>query len=313
MNVRTLRKLQRPIVWTLHDMWPFTGGCHHDDGCGRYSGGCGKCPVLASTWRIDLSSLGWQRKQRAYRGLAMHVVAPSRWLANLAANSPLLGQFPVSVIPNPINVQTFRPIDKRSARKMLGLPPDGQVVLFGALRATSMQSKGFPLLVDALQRFSRRGPKRDRYLLVLGASRPEQAPDCGMPSVYAGTLSDDVSLALSYSAADVYVTPSRQENLSNMVMESLSCGTPVVAFSIGGMPDMVEHLRNGYLAQPFEPEDLARGIEWVLEDEGRHAGLRARARDKALEEYESGKIAHRYRGLYEQVLEIAKAKGLGSQ
>jgi len=308
LKVTSLKRLNAPLVWTLHDMWPFTGGCHYDEGCGRYDSGCGRCPILASRRRMDLSMLGWRRKQRAYRGLDMHVVTPSRWLADLARRSPLLASFPVSVIPNPIDTRVYRPLDKCMARDLLKLPQEGRIVLFGALRSTTESRKGFPLLVEALQRFGRHHSREKCYAVIFGASRPDLSPDFGMESIFVGTMADDLSLALLYSAADVFVAPSRQENLSNTVMESLSCGTPVVAFSIGGMPDMIEHQVNGYLARPFEAEDLARGIAWVLSDTSRAAALAQRARNKASEEFDGIVIARRYLALYRDTLENYRAK-----
>jgi glycosyltransferase involved in cell wall biosynthesis len=307
LNVRSLQKLKRPIVWTLHDMWAFTGGCHFDEGCGRFNSGCGACPVLASNWQVDLSSFGWRRKQRAYRPLQMHVVAPSRWLGDLARNSRLLAPFPVSVIPNAIDTQVFRPIDKRLAREILRLPPEGNIVLYGALRSTVDELKGFPYLVEALQRFSQRQQQRNCRVVVFGATRPDKAPECGIETIYMGTLADDVTLALLYSAADVFVAPSKQENLSNTVMESLSCGTPAVAFSIGGMPDMIEHQRNGYLARPYECGELADGIAWVLDDPARWTSLSRRARDKAVEQFDSHIIARQHLVLYERIQASTRA------
>ncbi len=308
LNVRSLRKVGRPLVWTLHDMWAFTGGCHYDDGCGRFNNGCGRCPVLGSGSVFDLSRIGWRRKLRAYRNLTLRIVTPSRWLGEKVRDSALLGRYPVSVIPNPIDTRLFRPIDRRLARDLLGLPPDRSIVLFGALRSTSDRRKGFGLLRPALQEFGRTDRGRESCAVIFGASRPDEAPDLGMDCIFMGTLADDLSLCLLYCAADVLVAPSTQENLSNTVMESLSCGTPAVTFRVGGMPDMVEHQVNGYLAQPFESEDLARGIGWVLQDGRRHLALSASARAKVLEEFDQAKIARRYVALYEETMQSAKER-----
>jgi glycosyltransferase involved in cell wall biosynthesis len=301
VNVRSLRRFGRPLVWTLHDMWAFTGGCHYDDGCGRYADGCGGCPVLGSGSRLDLSRLGWRRKHKAYAGLPLNVVAPSRWLGELARNSPLLRVFPVTVIPNAIDTAVFRPLPRETARDLLGLPRDRRIVLFGALRATSELRKGYRHLEAALRALVP-PPGAPVMAVVLGASAPAVAPDFGMDCRFLGTLSDDLSLALAYSAADVFVAPSTQENLSNAVVESLACGTPVVAFDVGGMPDMIEHQANGWLARPFDAQDLAAGITWVLGDEPRHRALRAQARQKAVAEYASETVARRHRALYQQIL-----------
>jgi glycosyltransferase involved in cell wall biosynthesis len=302
LNVRTLRKLGRPLVWTLHDMWAFTGGCHYDDNCGRYQGACGRCPALGSQRESDLSAFGWRRKSHAYRDLPLTIVTPSKWLGELARNSPLLGDFPVSVIPNAIDTDIYRPTDKMTARKMLRLPLDRKIILFGALRATSETRKGYHLLQPALRKLCDSATGRDAVTVILGASQPAEPPDFGMESHFLGTLSDDVSLGLAYSAADVFVAPSTQENLSNAVMESLACGTPVVAFNIGGMPDMIEHRVNGYLADAFDTSDLANGLEWVMQDNERHAELSAGARRKVVDTFAAPKVAGEHLALYENIL-----------
>jgi glycosyltransferase involved in cell wall biosynthesis len=300
LNVASLRRLRRPLVWTLHDMWAFTGGCHYDEGCGRYAGGCGRCPVLGSRSASDLSSAGWRRKQRRYLELPLNIVTPSRWLGGLAAASPLLGRYPVEVIPNPIDTNVFRPIDKAEARQALRIEPGRHVILFGALRATSETRKGYRHLESALRGLAASRPELKPLAVVFGADRPARPPDLGVECLFAGTLMDDTALARLYSAADVLVAPSTQENLSNAVLESLACGTPVAAFDIGGMPDMIEHRRNGYLARPLDAEDLGHGISWILEDDARRRILSERARNKVLEEFESSRIARRYLELYEQ-------------
>jgi len=302
VNVKSLRTWGVPLVWTLHDMWAFTGGCHYDDGCGRYRSGCGHCPVLGSRRELDLSSFGWRRKRDAYRDLPLTIVTPSKWLGELARNSPLLGDFPVNVIPNAIDVDVYHRSDKLKARRELRLPPDRKIVLFGALRATSETRKGYQFLQPALKMLSSGTVGRDAVAVILGASQPAEPPDFGMESIFLGTLSDDASLSMAYSAADVFVAPSIQENLSNTVMESLACGTPAVAFNIGGMPDMIEHRANGYLAEAFDTDDLANGLEWVMEDIERHAGLSDRARRKVEETFAAPKIAREHLALYEDIL-----------
>jgi glycosyltransferase involved in cell wall biosynthesis len=306
VNVNSLRAYRIPLVWTLHDMWAFTGGCHYDDGCGRYAAHCGRCPVLGSRHELDLSSLGWRRKNSAYRGVPLNVVTPSRWLANIARSSPLLGQFPVHVIPNAIDPDVYQPTGKEQARKQLRLPPERKIILFGALRATSEKRKGYHLLQPALKKLSFTIPGRDALAVIVGASQPDVPPDFGMESIFLGTLSDDVSLALAYSAADVFVAPSIQENLSNAVLESLACGTPVVAFDIGGMPDMIEHRGNGYLVRPFETADLTHGLEWVLQNDERRAALSARARQKVTDRFAAPKVAREHLALYEEAIESGK-------
>jgi glycosyltransferase involved in cell wall biosynthesis len=302
VNVKALRKYRLPLVWTLHDMWAFTGGCHYDDGCGRYLSGCGSCPVLGSNTRYDLSSLGFRRKARAYHDLPLTIVTPSRWLGERARSSLLLAGFPVSVIPNAIDTDCFRPIAKDAARDLLGLPGGRKLILFGAAHGANEPRKGFSHLQTALRALAQRASASQYMVVIFGASTPERPPDLGMACTYVGSLNDDVSLAALYAAADVFVAPSIQENLSNTVMEALACGTPCVAFDIGGMPDMIEHRRNGFLARPFDAADLAEGLNWVISDETRRRALGTRAREKAVEEFEMSKVAYRHAELYRTIL-----------
>jgi glycosyltransferase involved in cell wall biosynthesis len=302
LKVSSLKGLRMPMVWTLHDMWAFTGGCHYDGGCEKHKSRCGACPVLGSRRARDLSFTGWRRKQTAYRNLDLRLVAPSRWLADEAGRSSLLGQYPIRVIPNAIDTGQFRPIEKLRARELLGLPKEGRVILFGALFATSEARKGFQFLQPALRKLAARYGDVPLCAVVFGASQPASPPDFGMHSRYLGMQHDDISLALLYSAADVLVAPSVQENLSNAVMESMACGTPVVAFDVGGMPDLIDHLENGYLAKPFETDDLSEGIRWVIESESRLRELGARARKKVEAEYAMAVVARKYREVYEEAV-----------
>lgn len=260
-----IAKLGVPIVWTLHDMAPFTGGCHYDGGCGRYTDGCGACPLLGSTRPGDITHRTLMRKQRAWRDVPMTIVTPSRWLADCARSSLAFRDKRVEVIANPLDLDVFKPRDRGWCRDLLGLPQDKKVILFGAVAATADPRKGFDLLCEALRRVAGTPAGRDAVAVVFGAQEPAEPPDLGLPVRYLGRITDDVALAALYAAADVTVVPSRQENLANAVVESLACGTPVAAFHIGGMPDLIDHGTNGYLARAFEADDLAAGIADLLE------------------------------------------------
>lgn len=298
----SLRRTYSSLVWTLHDMWAFTGGCHYDAGCDRFVTGCGRCPVLGSNREQDLAHWVFSRKRKAWTTLDLTVVCPSRWLATCASKSALLGRFRTEVIPNGLDLRCYRPMDKVAARSLVGLPADRQVVLFGAAQSTTDPRKGFRELQAAMHHLANSRWRDSLTLVVFGATAPSRPPDFGLPVQYLGTLHDDISLVAVYSAADVFVAPSRQENLSNTVMEALACGTPCVAFDIGGMPDMIEHKQNGYLATPYDARELADGIAWVLEDRARWEALSHRARRKVEKEYELTHIARRYRTLYEELL-----------
>jgi glycosyltransferase involved in cell wall biosynthesis len=302
-QIETLAKLKQPLVWSLHDMWAFTGGCHYNQDCDRYTISCGACPQLGSTKDWDLSRWVWQRKTKAWKNLNLTVVALSSWLADCARESSLFKDLRIEVIPNGIDTNRYRPINRQIAREILNLPQDKQLILFGSLKATSNQRKGFHLLQPALQDLSKSGWYNRLELVIFGAERPENPPEFGFNAHYLGTLSDDLSLALVYSAADVFVLPSVQDNLPNTIMEAIACGIPCVAFNIGGMPDMIEHQQNGYLAQAYKIEDLAQGIAWVLENRERYHKLSHRAREKVAQEFTQKIQASRYVSLFTEILE----------
>jgi glycosyltransferase involved in cell wall biosynthesis len=306
LQIETLPKLKKPIVWTLHDMWPFTGGCHYSEDCDRYTQSCGSCPQLHSHKESDLSRWVWQRKAKAWKNLNLTLVSPSVWLAKCANSSSLCKDFRVEVIPNGIDTQKYKPINRHWAREILNLPQDKQIVLFGGAGGTGDRWKGFNLLVPALQSLSKSGWNDRIELLVFGSSQPENPIELGFKAHYLGKLADDISLAIVYVAADVFVAPSVYDNLPNTVMEACACAIPSVAFNIGGLPDMIEHCSNGYLAKPYETEDLATGIAWVLENKERYQKLSASAREKAEREFTLELQARRYLSLYNEVLSNKK-------
>lgn len=302
MKLETLRRFNSPIVWTLHDMWPFTGGCHYDNECGKFRQSCGKCPALGSDRDRDLSRRIWERKRKSWAGVPIVVVATSRWLADMARSSSLFRDQRIEVIPNGIDTDKFKPLDKQVARAAYGLPQDKHLVLFSSFGVTTDKRKGNQFLVQALEKMAVAGWGQTTELMIIGASAPENPPELGMKVHYMGRLHDEISQIVLYSAADVTVAPSMQENLSNTVMESLACGTPVVAFDIGGMPDMIAHQINGYLAKPFESDELAGGIMWVLENANRRDMLSQRARQTVAERYALKAVANRYLALYQSIL-----------
>ena len=302
LQIETIAKFNQPIVWTLHDMWAFTGGCHYHQACDRFTASCGACPQLGSKRNWDLSRWVWQRKQKAWQNLNLTIVTPSKWLADCARTSSLFKNKQIEIIPYGLNLNVFRPIEQKTARELLQLPQNKQLILFLSLQATSDPRKGFHLLQPALKKLSATGWQDRVELVVAGASEPDKPVDFGFKSHYLGTLTDDLMLALTYSAADVFVAPSVQDNLPNTILESIACGTPCVAFNIGGMPDMIEHYSNGYLAQPYEIDDLVRGIIWTLENEERSQKLGDRSRKKAEQEFALEIQARRYESLFGDIL-----------
>ncbi len=302
LRIETLKNFKQPIVWTLHDMWPFTGGCHYDEQCGRFQQSCGNCPILNSANENDLSRRILKRKQKSWLGVPIVVVATSHWLADMARSSSIFRDQRIEVIPNAIDTEIYKPCNKVAARAAYNLPQEKYLILFSAFSATSDKRKGYQLLILALEKMSKAGWGSRAELVVIGASKPESPPDMGMTVHYMGRMHDEISQVLLYSAADAVVAPSMQENLSNTVMESLACGTPVVAFNIGGMPDMINHRVNGYLATPFEFNDLADGIMWVFESKERHDTLSKQARETVEKRFALETVANQYLSLYRDIL-----------
>jgi glycosyltransferase involved in cell wall biosynthesis len=301
-SIWSLSGIKAPVLWTLHDSWPFTGGCHVPHHCTAFEENCGACPQLGSSCGHDLSRAVWTLKRNMLRRLRPVIISPSRWLAGRAAQSSLLGDLRIEVIPNGIDTGLFRPIEKAAAKRLLGLDQDKKVLLFSAIDGGRHHHKGFHLLVSAREACAKDPQFRDSHLLlVVGSAAPDDAPELPIPVHYAGKLQDDTSISLMYNAADLYLSPALLENFSTTVLESLSCGTPCVAFQAGGMADLVQHGRSGYLATAYDTEEFARGIIWCLEDRERLAQLSAQARSTVCEQFDVELTARRHIKLYEDV------------
>jgi len=306
LQVESVPKFNQPLVWTLHDMWPFTGGCHYSEDCDRYTQSCGSCPQLHSNKESDLSRWVWQRKVKAWKDVNLTLVTPSKWLAQCVEASSLFRDRPVVAIANGLDTHKFKPINRQFAREILNLPQDKQLLLFGAMQGTGDRWKGFSLLQAAMQELTKSALRDEIELVVFGGSEFNQQSDLGFRTHYLGRLNDDITLAMAYSAVDVMVVPSLYESFSQTASESLACGTSVVAFNATGLKEVVDHMENGYLAEPYKSEDLARGITWVLENKERHQKLRANAREKAEREFTLELQARRYLSVYNQVLSNQK-------
>lgn len=302
LRIESLRRFRKPIVWTLHDMWAFTGGCHYSGACTRYRESCGMCQALGSNRQPDLSCWILKRKQRAWSDLNLTIVTPSSWLRDCVESSSLFRDVRVEWIPNGIDLERFRPLPSKVCRELLSMPEEKRLIAVGAMSALSDERKGFQFLAPALRELASRGLSKRAEVVVFGASEPSTPPDFGMKTHYLGHLHDDVSLALVYAACDVFVAPSTQDNLPNTVMESMACGTPCVAFDIGGMPDMIEHRVTGYLAQPYKVDDLAKGISWILEDQDRLRSMCWQVRQSVERKYSIWKISKMYQALYRNIL-----------
>lgn len=302
LPIQQFAKIKPPIVWTLHDMWAFSGGCHSADDCQRYQADCGHCPQLLHPAADDISARISRRKQRAWADIPMTIVCPSQWLADCARQSRILKDKRIEVIANGIDASQFKPLDKNSARQAFNLPTDKKLILFGALGGASDPRKGFIYLRDALRHLPEgardRPSKADMEVVVFGAAQSESLDIC-LPVHQIGYLSDSASLCLLYSACDVFALPALQENLPNTLMESLACGTPCVAFDNGGVGDLIQHKRNGWLARLKDSADLARGIQWALAQ-----SLPPRTiSQQTLKRFDLGRITAQYIQLYQSLAE----------
>ena len=293
--------LARPgrYVWTLHDMHPFTGGCHFDAGCGRFQAACGSCPQLGSHSDRDPSRQMWDRRSTALASLPaerMTIVAPSRWLADAARRSSLFGRFRVEVIPYGLDTDTFRPRDHRAAREVLDIPQDARVVVFVA-DGLMNRRKGFQLLIDALK------PLRDvPNLWLLAIGRGDGLEALPLPYRQIRFLDDDRLLSALYGAADLFVIPSIQDNLPNTALEALSCGLPIVGFEVGGIPDIVREGENGLLAPDGDTARMSAAIREILVNADRRQRMKTAARSIAVSEFALDTQAARYESLYRSIL-----------
>jgi glycosyltransferase involved in cell wall biosynthesis len=294
MSIADIGNIKTPVVWTLHDMWAFCGAEHYTADY-RWREGYTANNRPSYEAGFDLNRWTAARKLKQWKR-PMHIVTPSRWLADCAKQSVLMRNWPITVIPNAIDTDVWQPVDKALARQLLHLPPDIPLLLFGAMGGAQDPRKGFDLLQAALNHL--RGQLPGLELAVFGQLAPKAPVDMGFPVHYTGHLHDEVSLRLLYSAADAMVIPSRQDNLPNTGIEAHACGTPVVAFDSCGLPDIVEHKITGYLAKAFDPVDLAKGLHWVLDDATRRAMLGHIARQKAIALWAYEAVISKYVHIY---------------
>lgn len=299
-----LARLRAPLVWTLRDLWPLTGGCHYAQGCGRFEARCGACPVLGSRVEPDLSRLGWHRKARL-RQRPLVYVAISEWMAAQARRASLARGHEVVVIPNAVDEAVFRPQERRAARAALGLPQDRDVVLFSAMDPLRDRRKGLEELRAALALLAAEPGGKRLHLVVAGPLYGEP-PHLPVPCTFLGQLDDDQHLARVYAAADLTAMPSLEEAFGKVAMESLACGTPVVCFADTGPAEIVGTGPFGYRAALGDVADLARGIRTLLELPDR-VGVAEQARAQVLARYTYAQQADAYLSVYRRLLDPAYA------
>lgn len=293
--------VKKPIIWTIHDCFSFTGVCSYFEDCDNYKTHCHTCPQLGSTTDKDLSYDVFEMKEERYSSLNFHIVSPSKWLAKAAKESALLSKYPVTIIPNGIDTSVFKPMDKEEAKKKLSLDTKKKTILFGGISAMDDPRKGGQLLMNSLIQLSGMYSEDEVELLIFGADNKADY-QFDFPVTFLGYIDDEADLNIAYNAADVSIVPSTHENLPNTILESLSCGTPVVAFDIGGNPDMIDHYKNGYLVKPYDIFDLTVGIVYCL-SHNEDKSLSDNARQKVVDNFKIEDIASRYIKLYNQILE----------
>jgi len=300
-----LMNIGRPVVFTLHDMAPFTGGCHYAAGCDGYAGDCAPCPQLNDD-ALELPRAQLALKRRAYARPHVAAVAPSRWLAGAAARSGVFAAGSVHHLWNSVETDVFRPLDPGKARAAFGIDPDARTILFGAYH-NSERRKGFRHLLAAIRRLRLR-PEIGRLLddgrlkiLIFGQATPEMAEE-GLPVVDLGYVVEDEKLTQAYNAATLVVLPSLEDNQPNILLEAMACGTPVVSFAVGGMVDVIKDGINGRLAPAFDIAALAQAMFQLLMDPAQAAALGAEARRDMVEHAALDVQARNYEALFEKMM-----------
>lgn len=298
-----ISQLNKPIVWTLHDMWVFTGGCHYNSDCFKFQIECSDCPSLLFKSENDLSFKIFNAKKKIFADLKLTIVTCSKWLAKEASQSALLNDKKVIVIPNSIDLNVYAQINKIESRQKINLPVDKKLILIGAMNLKDHR-KGFNYLLRALNLLVDSNKEiSDKFeLVVFGKFDKNVTSQIPLKINQLGKLKNTEEIVMAYNAADIYVAPSLQDNLPNTIMEAMACGIPVVAFNVGGIPDMIDDGVNGILVKLKSSEDLAKAIEKILLDENLNKKFGDAARQKILNNFNQNIVAAKYYELYKSLL-----------
>ena len=306
LSLKDLKKILqsgKPIVWTMHDMWPCTGICHHARECDKYHKECHHCPYLYNGGaKKDLSHQTFKKKKELYQLSPITFITCSQWLKERAGQSALLDQHPIVHIPNPIKTNLFTPRNKVEARQKCNLPTDKKLILFGSVKITDKR-KGIDYFIESCKILAEKHPELVNNLgVAVYGKESEQLKSLVPFQVYAlDYISHEKELVNVYNAVDLYVTPSLEENLPNTIMEAMACGIPCVGFNVGGIPEMIDHLHNGYVADYKSAEDFANGIHWTL-SESEYQSLSEEARRKVTSSYSESTIAKKYIEVYNKII-----------
>jgi glycosyltransferase involved in cell wall biosynthesis len=291
----------KPAVIPLHDMWTFTGHCYHSFECERWKSGCGRCPhpEVTPAIRRDSTRLEWFLKNWAYRRSRLAVIAPSTWIAGLAKQS-MLGHFPIHHIPHGVDTDAYRPLDRTTCREALGIPRDKKAIAF-ATADLRMPIKGPDLLLEVIRALPT-AVRSETVLILLGHHGTYLAHHAEIPVVNLGFVSSDRLKAVALSAADLFVYPTRADTFPYAVLESIACGTPVVSFSVGGVPDIVRNGKTGLAVPPGDVRALRDATVQLLTDESRLARLRTECRAVAEREFTLDLQVERYVDVFRKTL-----------
>ena len=306
-HIKSIIESGKPIVWTMHDLWPATAICHYAHECTSFTTGCHRCQYLHGGGSDkDLSAKVWKKKKELYRDANMSFVTCSKWLREEAQKSGLLIGKRLTNIPNPINTNAFKPGDKREAKIHAGLPIDKHLILFVSQRVTD-QRKGMKYFTEAINILADKYPemKSNTGIAILGGHSEEIVNQLALPTYPLGYINDEHKIISIYNAVEAFVLPSLEDNLPNTIMESMACGIPCVGFNVGGIPEMIDHQVNGYVARYKDSEDLATGIHWVLEASD-YKQLSENAVHKVSIEYSQHNVAMSYIEVYNQAISTKK-------
>ena len=294
-GIRKILKSGKPVVWTMHDIWPATAICHLTLNCRNFTTHCHNCRLLPGKGSSsDLSTSVWRKKEKMLEDSSIYFVTCSHWLEQEAKASALLRGQKIVSIPNPIDTHIYRSGDKQTARKNLGLPEDKRLILFVSQRVTN-KNKGMDYLIDACRQLE------DYELVILGGHAEEVVDQLPLKAHPLGYVNDERRIVEIYQAVDVFVLPSLSENLPNTIMEAMACGVPCVGFKVGGIPEEIDHKRNGYVAEYRDSDDLARGIRWIL-SEADYDQLSQEAVRKVAHSYSQQSVAISYLDVYHQAM-----------
>jgi glycosyltransferase involved in cell wall biosynthesis len=299
-DIKKIIALKKPILWTLHDMWPITGICHHSFGCNKFEKVCGKCELINSKKEYDLSTRVFKKK-KFLENSNIYLVSVSSWLNNMARNSLLTKNLNSEVIPNVIDSEIFKPGSKIEARKHFSIPLNKKVLLMGAAKLDD-QIKGGDYLQKAIELLS----EKENYLLILFGNiknkKDSFVEKLTIPYIHFGVLSSNEKIALLYATADVVVVPSLYETFGQTIIEAMSCGRPAVSFNNSGQTDIIDHKQNGYLAEYLNVYDFSNGIEWILNNDNPQA-ITDSCLEKVKLHYTENIVANQYKNIYSRLLE----------